>query len=122
MAFKILSKPARNYGGEPVAAFKAYTLADNLIGEVFIPTPMIEKLGWDIGTHFDIAQGDGEDEGWFALIPMDRPAKAKLRRSTTGLYSYRERTLALGLTNPIPRADVAARVEDGQFLFMRPNG
>lgn len=121
MGFTVLAKPSRNYGGEPVPAFKSYTLGDHLVGEVFIPAPTVEKLGWKKGMHFDVAVGDGEDAGWFALIPMDRKAKAKLRENPNGTFSFRERTLAHGLKAPLKRVDIQARAEDGQFIFQRPD-
>lgn len=88
MAFTKITREQRRSAFVTELRYAVVKTPNGLSGRIKLPPELIKALEWSENTRFDVAIGDGEDEGWFALSPVDAQHRAKLKIQPNGVGVY----------------------------------
>jgi hypothetical protein len=92
-------------------------------GRLKLPVSIVNMLGWADEASLDVAIGDGEDAGWFALslAPAEEKhrAKFKVQKNGVGVYSS-SAIVPTGTADKIKTYAPEARLdEESKTLFVK---
>ena len=97
--------------------------APTFTGRLKLPVSVVQMLGWSNDASLDVAIGDGEDAGWFALSPAPETekhrAKFKVQKNGVGVYSS-SAIVPAGTTDKIKTYAPEAKLdEESKTLFVK---
>lgn len=88
MAFHTVKREPRRAALVKELRFSIVQTPNGLTGRLKLPPETVSELGWRLDACLDVAVGDAEDAGWFALTPTDAAHRAKLKIQPNGVGVY----------------------------------
>lgn len=119
MPFISVSREPRRVALVTELRFTVVRTPNGLAGRIKMPPSLVQELQWKAKQRLDVLVGEGADEGWVALRPVEANHRARLKIQLNGVGVYTSSALVpKGTTDRIHTITPEARI-DGQTLYMR---
>ena len=117
MGFHLIEREVKQWTFVTELRFAVVRVPDGIAGRLKMPPSLVQALGWKADDRLSVARGDGEDEGWYALSPVDEKHRARLRVQSNGVGKYTSSVLVPpGVTDPMKTWTPEARIEGNVLL------
>lgn len=117
MPFEVIQREVKQWTFVTELRFAVVRVPDGIAGRLKLPPSLVQALDWTADVRLSVARGTGEDEGWYALTPVDEKHRARLRVQSNGVGKYTSSVLVPpNVDGPRKTWTPEARIEGNTLL------